>query len=168
MAEQPKYQTEWDREIFYSPAGEELQPVYKRTVDKDGKTIVKEVKKTNIYEKIQAAHEDTKVYNILEKYIATGDTSLLNKEPTSLFIDTTILPQNEMELHQITIEAEDTFRKLDRKIKEEFNNDVNQFKAAVLNGTLDNRLEKFRPKKNEEKTTEATQQTTNQGVDLNE
>ena len=144
--EKPEYQTEWKRKQFYTEAGSPIEPEYKITVDEKGETVLKEVGKTNVYEKIQAQVEETKIENILKRFMETGDASLLNKTQQNLFIDTTQLPQTTMELHQIAMEADNMFKGLSREIQKEFNFDPGQFKAAVLNGTLDQRLEKLRPK----------------------
>lgn len=149
-------------------AGDEELPQYVEDYDKEGKRYLKKNKPINIYEKIQAHAGETDIYNIIERYEMTGDESLLNRRK-QMFGDFTGLPKSEIEAHNRIIKAEKAFEGLDKEIRAEFNNSASEFAAAVLNNTIEQRLEKFKPKQPEIKQPETTQNTNQtQGVNLNE
>lgn len=175
----PKFQTEFDRnERVPTCSGTGFCRVYQEALDKNGKSYLKPVGKTNVYEKIQASLEETKTYNILEKFAQTGDAAILQRREC-IFGDFTNVPKTPLEYQEMIMKAAAAFESLDKDVRAAFNNDVGEFKQSLLDGSFDSRVEKFKPVKKEsvsltaeapEKASapEQTAPTTTGGVNLNE
>lgn len=165
----PKYQTEYDRIRPKTEAGDELLPVYQERTDQKGKTYLKKIGDTNVYEKIQASLEETQTYNIIERYKQTGDITLLNQRKT-IYGDFTDIPNSPADLQNTLVKAQQAFDSLDRKVREAFENDAGMFTQAILNGTFKDKMQKFvnkKPQQQQTKTEQKPQQQT-QGVNSNE
>lgn len=175
----PKFQTEFDRnERVPTCSGTGFCRVYQEALDKNGKSYLKPVGKTNVYEKIQSSLEETKTYNILEKFAQTGDASILQRREC-IFGDFTNVPKTPLEYQEMIMKAAAAFESLDKDVRAAFNNDVGEFKQSLLDGSFDSRVAKFKPAKKEtvSMTAAAPQQaaapeqtapTTTGGVNLNE
>lgn len=173
------FQTEYNRaEVVYTNPGTKFIDKYQEAPNSKGQTILKKVGSTNVYEKIQASLEETKTYNILEKYYQSGDSDILMQREC-IFGDFTNVPKTPLELHEVIIRAGEQFEALDKDVRAAFDNDVGIFKQSILDGSFESRVEKFRPKKNvapvqttvEPEAPVQTEQTTNTttgGVNLNE
>lgn len=172
-----EYYTMHNRPKVKTPSGNNLLPQYKETLNKDGQTVLKKTGDKDIYQIIQASLEETQVYNILEKFLQTGDETVLKRRDGIYgnFID---IPTSPIELQNTIMRAENEFNELDREVRAEFDNDVGVFKQSILDGSFNNRMSKYiskkqqakmKPQPQQEQTTQPQQeQTTNQGVNLNE
>lgn len=137
-----EFKTEWTHRktpITPTNSGDELLPQYIETIDKNGKTYLKKTSDKNVYEMIQEESKGTSIYEIVDKYLQTGDETLLNRRE-GVFADFLNLPKSQLELHQKIKEAEHQFEQLDREIRAEFDNDVGVFKTAILDGTFEDRI----------------------------
>lgn len=146
---QVKFKTEFNRDEFedaYSNAGDQYLPQYIEAIDKHGRTYLKENGKTNVYEKIQASLEETKTYNILERYAQTGDANILVRRE-SIFGDFTDIPTTPIELQNLIMKAGSQFEQLDKDVRAAFDNDAGIFKQSILDGSFEERIAKFKPRK---------------------
>lgn len=134
-----------------TPAGTDFLDIYSETIDKNGKTYLKKIGKTNIKEKIQASYEETQIYNIINKFITTGDISILKKRE-GIYGNFINIPKTPIELQNTIMRAEKEFETLDKEVRNEFENDVGMFKQSILNGTFENRMQKFIDKKTKKNT----------------
>ena len=149
-----------------TPSGSNLIPTYKETVNKEGRTILKKSGTTNIYEKIQASLEETKVYNILEQFLQSGDETILKKRQ-GVYADFSNVPKTEIELQNIVLRAEQEFNALDKDVRAEFDYDVGVFKRSILDNTFEERMQKYLTKKiNNNKPNQTTQTEQNQQTEV--
>lgn len=121
-----KFRTVFDRgETTYSPIGSEFAPTYSYRIDKKtGKKILVETGKTNIYEKIQASLESTKIENIIKR--ATADpNALLIKDGE--YIDVSELPTSMIEIQNMMYKAKEEFNKLPSEIRSKFDNSMEKY-----------------------------------------
>lgn len=137
-----EFQTEWNRKSEPTNSGDPYKPQYIESIDKKGHRYLKPNGKKNIHEMIQAELNDVKVYTIIDKYLQTGDESLLNKRK-GMFADFSNIPTGRNELNAIIMEAESKFNQLDKDVRAEFHNDVNEFKNAILNEQFEDRVAHF-------------------------
>lgn len=170
-----EYKTIENRYRPKTPHGSNLIPTYGEAIDKNGKTYLKKTGDINMYEKIQASLEETKIYNILEQFLQSGDETIL-KRREGIYGNFLDIPKSPIELQNTIMRAEKDFEALDKDVRAEFENDVGIFKQSILDGTFENRMEKYIKNKinkqskqtqiQETKTQQQEQQ--NQGVNLNE
>lgn len=111
-----------------TPAGEEVEEVWAMKLDEKGNEVFYIEGKTNVYEKIQAYLEETKIENILQRCIDTNDISILNKVKGQ-YMDITNMPTNIMEAHSKIKEAEDTFNNLPIEIRKKYEYNFNKYLA---------------------------------------
>lgn len=109
-----------------TPAGEEIEEVIAMKLDDDGKEEFYVAGKTNVYAKIQAEAEATKIENILAKVIQTGDTTILQKAQGQ-FADLTEMPKDIFEAQLKIKEAEATFNELPLEIRKAYNHNFNEY-----------------------------------------
>lgn len=123
------------------PEGSEWQPVYQEQInEKTGKKEIVKIGETNIYEKIQADLESTKIENILHQ-VAMGDLAALNQREGTYF-DATTMPKNLMEAQNLVIRMKDEFNKMPTEVKELFHNSAEEY---VFEMGTDNFNEKMAP-----------------------
>lgn len=135
----PAYQTQWNRTKTTSNAGSPYIDEYIESLDKKGKRYLKKTGQKNVYEAIQENAKGCDIYDIIDKYLETGDETLLNKRK-GVFGNFVNIPKNPMEVHNMIIEAESQFEQLDKNIRNEFENDVNVFKQSILDGSFEDRV----------------------------
>lgn len=131
-----------------APAGEEFEQEYIEKIDKDGHKFLEKSGQTNIYDKIQASHEETKIYNIIKRY-EQGDETALDRV-TGMYIDSTGMPKSLMEAHQRIAEIENAFEKLPLEIRADFNHNPSEFISRMSSGTGMEVFEKHHEKKQKE------------------
>lgn len=122
------FKTAFNRgETTESPLGSEFAPIYSYRIDKKtGKKILEKTGETNLYEKIQASHEGTKLENIIKKVTVTGDLTPLNiREGT--YIDISDVPTNLIEIQNTMLKAKDQFYQLDAETRAKFDNSVEKY-----------------------------------------
>lgn len=134
-----EFQTEWNRKKVPTNEGDDFLPQYVESVDKNGKTYLKKVGDKNVFNEIQEAAVGTSIYEIYDKYLQTGDESLLEQRK-GIFADFTNVPTNPADIHRMVIEADGTFNQLDKEVRELFENDVGMFKQSVLDGTFEDKV----------------------------
>lgn len=114
--------------------------------------------KINIYDQIQAATEDTDIYQTLEKY---GSIKPLEVDKKALYAEFNEL-LDKRDLHNQEIKAQNMWDKLPYKVREQFHNDKLEFmengqkwlEKEVLNANQANTTqtnEKTEVEKNEQK-----------------
>ena len=108
-----------------TPSGDKYLELFQEEYDKDGKKILVEIGKTNIYDKIQEGKENTEISHILER-IALGDLSLLRSQEPQ-YIDSTTLPKSLMEANNIVLKAKQEFEKMPKEVREKFDYDPDQY-----------------------------------------
>lgn len=125
-----KFKTPYDGNSMRTAcsSGSPIVEEYATRLNKNG---VKElyVKGTsNIQEKIQAQYEDTRIENIILKFV-NGDMTVLNKRQ-GVYTDITEMPENIHEVQIMMENARNEWYNLPAEIKADFNNDIQQFTAA--------------------------------------
>ena len=124
-----------------SPAGSKTQPVYALKIDKNGHKVLEKTSQVeNIYEKIQASLESTKIENIVRR-CEMGDDSALHKN-MGQFADITIAPTNLLDAQQKLINAQNLFDKEKIEVKKEFNQNMGEWLNAINDGTYESRAKK--------------------------
>lgn len=106
----------------YSEKLKMIVPVFKKKLDR--------------YKMIQASKNATDIAAIVKR-AAAGDISVLNVHQ-GFYGDFSDVPDNLNDMHQLNIEAINSWSKLDPNIRKLFNNDYDQFAEAVSNGSYVN------------------------------
>lgn len=113
-----------ERQRNHCASGSPIANEYGYEIDSYGRKILVKTGETNVYEKIQASLEETKIENILARAMA-GDNSVFR--PEGIYTDTTQIPSNLIESMQAIQNLENTWEGLPREIKQKYNFDVGQF-----------------------------------------
>lgn len=131
------------REKFISCPGSPLHEVKHGEVQDDGtiRLVVDRIEDTDKIIHSYAASTD--IHNIIAR-IQAGDISLLNQKQ-GFFGDVTDMPKTYAEMLDLIKRGEEFFKRLPADVKEQYNNDFNQFFAD-----FDNALKKLTPQKAEE------------------
>lgn len=121
------FNTAFDRgETTFTPAGDPIAPVYDYRIDKKtGKRILEKVGETNLYEKIQASLESSKLENIIKK-VTQGDLSVL-EQMKGQYIDISEVPTNMIDMQNMIYRAKGEFEKLDAETRSKFENSVEKY-----------------------------------------
>lgn len=114
---------------FYTPIEYEYSEEVKCFVPKFGKKI-------NRYEMIQASKPSCDINYIVKRALAGDYTSLNVNTPN--YADISEVPNNLNDLHNMNVQAINSFSQLDPNIRKLFNNDVDVFIEAINNGTYSN------------------------------
>lgn len=132
-----------------APAGSREMPVYEIEIDERGhKNLVKTGVK-NIYDKIQAPLESTKIENILRR-AAGGDATAL-AQTNGQFVDCTDMPTSFSAMQNTISRMRQEFEKLPIEIRREYNNSAEQY---IADYGSKNWMEKLGLKTEEPKKTE--------------
>lgn len=113
-----------------TPTGEKEENVWELKIDEKGNETFYISGKTNVYDKIQAHLEETKLENILAKCIDMGDTTLLDQRK-GFYADITEMPKTWIEAQNKLINAENIFNNLPLEIRKKYNNNFNKYLAEV-------------------------------------
>lgn len=144
-----KYYTDANRpKVKTQAVGTKLEPIYKERFDKDGNKVLKEVGKTNVFERAQADKDLCDINKTMERYgITTADSvrQLMSQNDIE-FIDEEFNDMSIMERQNKMLELEDQFNGLDLNVKAYFGNSFNKFYSAVANNTIFDDLQKIDPK----------------------
>lgn len=116
-----------ERKRHYTESGKELQNEYGYEINKLGQKVLVKTGEFNLYQKIQEAHEDTKIENVMARCIA-GDTSMLR--PDGLYADATKAPKNLIEARQQMQTLENLWNSLDINTRRKYNFSVDEFIGA--------------------------------------
>jgi len=124
----------------HTPAGNQFINTYQECLDDLGRITLEKTGKTNVYEKIQAEHEATKIETILHA-VAMGDLEAL-KQREATYVDATTLPHSLREAQDLVIRMKDEFYNLPLEVRKEFANSPEQYVSEM--GTKEF-LEKMAP-----------------------
>ncbi len=113
---------------IFSVSGEKDRSNYKPRYDEGGAYELVEDGVFHSYDDIQAWLPSCDMGTIIERYIRTGDTELLNRR-AAFYADTTDLPTNYAELHNMLQHADEVFLSLPVEVREEFGHNPAVFYA---------------------------------------
>ena len=116
-----------ERTRYHIPTGNGIENEYGYEIDKFGRKILVKTGESNLYEKIQESAEICKIENIL-KSASIGDMS--NFRPDGIYMDTTEIPNNMIEVQKQIQNMENTWNALPNEIKEKYNYDKGEFIGA--------------------------------------
>lgn len=129
MAKVSKFYSSYNEpETKSSPLGDGYMNQYKIEIIDGVEVLVKQKERRNLQAEIEAAAPSCDVASIIEKFIDTGDESLINKVPT-MYGDFTDAPKSLLEAKQRLYDAQRSFDELSPRVKALFDNDVNKFMA---------------------------------------
>lgn len=127
MAKVTKFYSSYNEpETIGSPLGDGYMNQYKIEIVDGVEVLVKQKERRNLQAEIEASAPSCDVASIIEKFIETGDESLINKVPTQ-FGDFTDMPKSLLEAKQRLYDAQRSFDELSPRVKALFDNDVNKF-----------------------------------------
>lgn len=128
---------------FITNPGSPLHEVKHGEVKEDGtiRLVVDRIEDTDKI--IHSFAASTDIHNIISR-IQAGDISLLNQKQ-GFFGDVTDMPKTYAEMLDLITRGQEFFKRLPAEIKEQYNNDFNQFFAD-----FDNALKKLNPQTAEE------------------
>ena len=115
------------RPMEAAPSGEKEEATFEMHIDQNGHKEIKKNGKTNIYEKIQASYEETKIENIINRAMG-GDASGLNAH-VGQYLDITNAPQTLAEAQQSIQAIKNTFNKLPLEIRAKYDMSVEKYIA---------------------------------------
>lgn len=126
--------------IIPHPTCSEESDVYKEFIDKNGKHEYKFVEKQNFHEKIQEASKSAlSVKEFMDKYGLTVK-DLPEAQLVDIIDDYTEIPTSYSEAANAIATAHNEFSLLSPAQKAMFNNNVNEFLASAVNGTIYDKL----------------------------
>lgn len=122
-----EFKTAYNRgKTEYAPLGSETAPVYEyRINEKTGKRIMVQVGETNVYEKIQASLESSKLENIIRQ-ATNGDPTILNQREGQ-YIDISEIPTNMIDMQNMILRANGEFEKLPAETRKQFENSTEKY-----------------------------------------
>lgn len=110
-----------------TPAGTKMENEYSYVINSKGQKVLEKTGETNRWEKIQEEYEDTKIENILAK-AAVGD--MTHFRPEGIYADISEAPKSLIEARQQMQKLENLWANVPQEIKNNYNNDVEEFIAA--------------------------------------
>ena len=114
-----------ERERVYVSSGTNgIEPVYGYEIDKYGQKVLVKTGETNLYEKIQASLEETKIENILKR-VAMGDDTVMR--PDGIYADLTESPKNLIEARQQMQKLENVWNGLTNEVKKKYDFSLDKF-----------------------------------------
>ena len=113
-----------EREHYFIPTGNGIEPVYGYEINKYGQKELVQIGETNLYEKIQESLEETKIENILKRVVA-GDTTILR--PDGIYADISEAPKNLIEARQQIQKLENLWKDLPIDTKREYGMSIENF-----------------------------------------
>lgn len=115
------------RPIEAAPSGEKEEATFEMHIDQNGHKDIKKSGKTNIYEKIQASYEETKIENIIARAMGGDSSGLMAHE--GQYLDITNAPQTLAEAQQSIQAIKNVFDKLPLSIREKYGMSVEKYVA---------------------------------------
>lgn len=113
-------------ESIEAERGSEFAPIYEYEIDKKtGKRKLVKTGETNVYERIQASLESTKIENIVKRY-TEGDMSALMINQGD-YIDISEMPTSMLEVQNMIMKVKNEFMKLDPEIRNKFDNSAEKY-----------------------------------------
>lgn len=118
-----------DPNSFFTCRGIDFEPQYSSKVLPNGEIKLVESGKVDIKQMINSQRESTDIAYII-KQIENGNTDIINPGPF-VYGDTTQFPKTYAECLQLRIDAEASFYNLPVEVRQQFNNDFNQYFATA-------------------------------------
>lgn len=115
------------RPMEAAPSGEKEEATFEMQIDEKGHKSIKKNGMTNIYEKIQASYEDTKIENIIARAMGGDSSGLMAHE--GQYLDITNAPQTLAEAQQSIQAIKNTFDKLPISVREKYNMSIEKYIA---------------------------------------
>lgn len=134
-----------------SPSGSRLEERHGYIVGKDGAIEFTVVEEIDITTKINAAAVGSSLYEMISKYLKTGDDSFLYAKANAFNADLTQLPQNLIELHNIKSTCTEDFKKFPVEYRKLFDFDVNKYFKAIQDNSIKDITDKYFESKKAEK-----------------
>lgn len=128
-------------EFKESPSGTGMETVYQWKYNNDGTRELEMVDEKNVYHEIQQYKEDCDIVNIISRL--GGINNLQQLPPRGVYADMTQLPKNLYEAVELQEKAKNSFLKLPKEIREDFNNDMLQFMASIGTEKWNSSLKKY-------------------------
>lgn len=122
-------------EPVVSNAGSKTRPNYKPMYNENGSYSLVEDGVIHSYEDIQAWKATCDMSTIIERYIRTGDSSILNQR-AGFYADVTQLPTNYAELANTLQNADLFFNALPAEVKQQFDFNPAKFFATADIGSV--------------------------------
>lgn len=115
------------RPMEAAPSGKKEEATFEMHIDQNGHKSIKKSGKTNIYEKIQASYEETKIENIITRALGGDSSGLLAHE--GQYLDITNAPQTLAEAQQSIQAIKNLFDKLPLEIRAKYDMSVEKYIA---------------------------------------
>lgn len=113
---------------FFSPTGFGEKPVYQVQLTATGHKQVVQTGKTNLYARIQASLEESKLENIIRRFTG-GDVSALNAVQ-GRFFDATTMPQSFAEMQNLVAHVYSEFEALPLEVRAKFDHSPERYMSA--------------------------------------
>lgn len=127
MAKVVKFYSSYNEpETICSPTGDGYENEYELKIDNGMEVLVKQKDRKNLQAQIDASKDSCDIAKIIEKYVITGDESLINEKET-FFGDFTKAPKSLIEAQNQLLEAQRSFDKLSPEIKGLYHNNIYEF-----------------------------------------
>lgn len=115
---------------YYCSAGSRYENTYQEQINKkSGKKELVKIGETNVYERIQADLEQSKIENIINR-IAKGDMEVF-KEARLTYVDADDFPQTLMEAQNIVVKAKAEFDKMPAEVRDLFHNSPEEYVSQI-------------------------------------
>lgn len=115
------------RPMEAAPSGEKEETTFEMHIDQNGHKSIRKNGKTNIYEKIQASYEETKIENIIARAMGGDSSDLMAHE--GQYLDITNAPQTLAEAQQSIQAIKNVFNKLPLEIRTKYDMSVEKYIA---------------------------------------
>lgn len=154
--------SEQKKEIFYSPSGEKIQPVYGMVFDKDKQKAVPGITGTqDWYAQIQSYKEGTELHSVLSMIrngvIPQGQIDrYIGQIDKNSYFDVTGVPTSFVEASELDYKITEQYNALPADLKAVFGSDIDQMRADVKSGAFNDKVKAyFESKKKSEVTPNA-------------
>lgn len=131
-----------------SPTGKMTEDTYSIEIDLKGHKTLTKSGETNIYDKIQESHEETKIENIIRRAVGGDETALAVMHGT--YADVTKMPKSLAEMQQQIIKATQEFEKLPLELRRQFNHSVEEYIAEYGSKEWGDKIQPFLPQQPDE------------------
>lgn len=134
-------------ERAFMPESDGLEPIYEKQVDKFGAVSYVDIgKKRNLYEEIQSYKDDCDINFIVSRCLKDGSLSLLADDGKHS-LDVSNIPDNFLDLWNMTQRLSSEFETLPVDEREAFNNSALLYIDSRINGTAQKIVSDFKASK---------------------
>lgn len=124
-----KFRTQWERHAVKSNVGSPEKVTYGASYDEDGRIVLEEKGRENLYDYIQSFRDSCDIHVLLKRY-ANGEVDVLSKVQGS-YGDFTEMPKTYAELLNKINEGEMFFNSLPVETRAKFGHSFTQFMASL-------------------------------------